>query len=1586
MKLRVSLALPGGETRDVTISVDATATVGDVARTLIRAGVTADPELEAIARQRLAPVTLLGRAPRESGSTLLDPMAPIASSGLQSGWAVTPVLEFGPHGLGTRNIEISGFVRVHSGAQRGAQFSLVAGSNPIGRERGSRIHLIDPSVSRRHAEITVDSEHGVAIRDLGSANGLLVNGRHCTRSALVGPSKIRLGEVELLVVPAPTPGSQPAQALSHAVAHTRSPRLVRYFPGSSRELPSPPTPQEPHGMPVLAMLAPLLMGVLMYGITRSTTSLVMIAFSPAMMIGSWLDGTLGARRKLKRGLKRFRETLAIERRDLAGLRDREVAERAVETPTLAEIADAIERRGPLLWARRAEHRAFLEVRFGEGALPSRTELVLPRRRDVGHRQWRELQSVAEQYRRVEPVPVIERLDRCGSIGVAGDALRAEGLARALVLQFAGLHSPGEVVLACFTCPRQRESWGWLAWLPHVDPVGGPLRGWQIADSEQSSTRLIEALEGLLEARAAHARRTVRSHLDPGTRNDAEQGDAVRELPALPAVIVLVLEHRLVEQSRLIALAEAGPDVGIHIIWVAQRIEQLPAACRTFVEFDASQGPDEASPQVGFVRSGSVVPLSDTEFLDAAQAMRLARELAPVEDAAVRVLDESDLPGAVDLRELHDIDLLGGPGSILRAWETAGSLASSWRQGQERVPTPLSAVVGQGATGRAVIDLRLQGPHALVGGTTGAGKSEFLQSWIMSLAANVSPERITFLLIDYKGGAAFAECVDLPHTVGLVTDLSPRLVRRALTSLRAELRHREELLARRGAKDLITMERGSDPDTPPSLVIAIDEFAALAADVPEFIDGVIDIAQRGRSLGLHLIMATQRPAGVISDSLRANTNLRIALRMADEHDSTDVLGVPDAAFFDAETPGRGAIKAGQSRIQHFQTGYLGGRASRENRAPEIVVRSLGLAEGEPWELPSEPQPKKPGPPRARDIERLRDGIIRAAEQADIAPPRRPWLAELPELIDLETLHRESIGAGRPPCGDSVVIGLLDDPAAQAQHPASIDLEEAGGAALIGAGGTGKTCALIALAAALSGSADRNPVQLYAIDAGGGALDALGLLPTVGAVAQLADLELIGRILQRLLDLIAERGPRYAAARAGGLRAYRLESGQDREPRVVLLLDGLTGFRQATEGLGLGGARSPFEMLNEIMMSGRAVGVHVVLTSERPSAIPASMTSNLQQRFVLRLADSGEYGSVDVHGDALEDAPPGRALAVGDAREIQFALLGGRRELSAQAMELAVLAQGLRARRIARAPTVVNAPARLSLDELEPSAGDRPSYGIDVRSLDPVGMPVAGLGVIAGPSGSGVSQAALSCTVALERWAAEHGEAVDAVLLTFVGGELTRARQWARIARGAEEVATVAGELTEALGGTPASRGAEIWGGGLFDEDPPSERGASDPAGAPAFPRPRSRGVIVVERSTEAEDTAALPQLVALAKAARRSGVLVIFEFESGRASGVWELFSALKQPGWGLSLQPDDDEAQTPFREGLGRVRRVDFPPGRGFAIEGGRVTPIHVAVAPEPSARLSSATTSSAPTPSPPTRHGRRAGALSSPSRHEAVR
>src|SRR5690606_27576675 len=313
----------------------------------------------------------------------------------------------------------------------------------------------------------------------------------------------------------------------------------------------------------------------------------------------------------------------------------------------------------------------------------------------------------------------------------------------------------------------------------------------------------------------------------------------------------------------------------------------------------------------------------------------------------------------------------------------------------------------------------------------------------------SPDRVTFLFVDYKGGSAFADCGNLPHCGGLVTDLSPHLVRRALTSLRAELHYREHLFNRKKAKDLLDLEKRGDPDAPPALVLVIDEFAALAGEVPEFVDGVVDIAQRGRSLGIHLIMATQRPAGVIKDNLRANTNLRIALRMADESDSRDVVDDAIASTFPATIPGRAIAKTGPGRLVPFQSAYAGGWTTDDDSGvAEVRVAELRFGARAEWEpdrpAESDAHEEDLGP---NDQKRIVSNLIRASDVAGLPRPRRPWLDDLPPLVDLQDLPNE---------GDTrIPIALLDVPEKQLQQAAVFSPDRDGSLVIYGTSGSGKS---------------------------------------------------------------------------------------------------------------------------------------------------------------------------------------------------------------------------------------------------------------------------------------------------------------------------------------------------------------------------------------------------------------------------------------------------------------------------------------------------------------------------------------------------
>ncbi|MBE3074399.1 MAG: cell division protein FtsK, partial [Actinobacteria bacterium] len=727
---------------------------------------------------------------------------------------------------------------------------------------------------------------------------------------------------------------------------------------------------------------------------------------------------------------------------------------------------------------------FLQLRLGQGTLPSRSSMKMPAVGRSKAEAWVELATSIEGLSVVSDVPVVVDLLTTGAIGVSGLRSMALPVARSLVLQAVSLHSPAELIVAAFASASSAPDWDWLKWVPHTTSPHSPISATHLTSTALACSELLSELEDLVAL--------------------AGEPDQDQARPR-PRVLVLVENDAPMERSRLVQLAERGWHQGICVVWLAPAMILLPAACRVFIEVTGNHGDDG---HVGYVNEGKLVTPVAVDTISLEQTLAAARCLAPLEDSGTPVDDDSDLPRTVSLLTLTGTELARSHRAVIERWGESRSIITGpfAPASPHRKPGNLRAIVGQSAQGTFSLDLRSDGPHALVGGTTGAGKSELLQAWILGMAAAHSPQRVTFLLVDYKGGSAFRDCVELPHTVGLVTDLSPHLVRRALASLSAELRYREHLLARHRAKDLAELERRGEVDVPPSLVIVVDEFAALVQEVPGFVEGVVNVAQRGRSLGLHLILATQRPAGVIKDNLRANTNLRLALRVADENDSVDVLGSTVAASFDPAVPGRAVSKSGPRGLTPFQTGYAGGWTCDTPPPPEMRVESLSFGAGQVWEPPvteAELAHDKDdlGP---TDIQRLVATIGLAARAAELPSPRVPWRPELRPVYDLARL----LTAGRD---DQLVFGVADDPDHQAQPVVSFNPDKEGNLAVFGAGGSGKSVFLRTIALAAGLAPRGGPCHVYGIDFGNHALSMLESLPHVGSIVPGADHERLTRLL-------------------------------------------------------------------------------------------------------------------------------------------------------------------------------------------------------------------------------------------------------------------------------------------------------------------------------------------------------------------------------------------------------------------------------------------------------------------------------------------
>lgn len=559
------------------------------------------------------------------------------------------------------------------------------------------------------------------------------------------------------------------------------------------------------------------------------------------------------------------------------------------------------------------------------------------------------------------------------------------------------------------------------------------------------------------------------------------------------------------------------------------------------------------------------------------ARRLARRLAPLRP----VVTARASPGADQLPTASLDALLPWPATV-------DQVSAAWAAGGAP-RTPL----GLGAGGaRLEVDLVRDGPHALVAGTTGSGKSELLRTLVVGLALTCSPADLALLLVDYKGGSSLAECAALPHTAGLVTDLDPHLAGRMLQSLRAELTRRERLLHAAGARDL-SMYAGGDL---PRLLIVVDEFRVLAEEVPDVLAGLVRLAAVGRSLGVHLVLATQRPAGVVSADLRANVNLRIALRVRDVADSHDVIDCADAAGLPEGRPGLALLRTGSDPPRSVQVAHLDGHQPGTGVGWQ-VTEHLDV-----WAAARAVAEAAPGPSDS-PVPALAQLLTAAAARSGLRAPS-VWRPPLPDRLVTDPATPRA-------------WAVVDRPERQVQEPLVWDAR--GHIGLVGAARSGRTTAVASLLQRLE------PSWVVVLDLGRG-LEALGLTESDSWCARVLPDEQAHGL--RVLDLLAAEVARRQAATTDSTTLVVVIDGWD---RFVDL------FGELERGRGV-------ELALRVLREGPAVGVVAVISGDR-SLLLGRLATLLPQTWALPLNDPSDLLLGGLRASQVpRDRPPGRVVDV------------------------------------------------------------------------------------------------------------------------------------------------------------------------------------------------------------------------------------------------------------------------------------------------------------------------------------------------------
>ncbi len=1095
--------------------------------------------------------------------------------------------------------------------------------------------------------------------------------------------------------------SEPDASLSPSVAgptmdYNRPPRLHPAAQPNEFSLPQEPRRPDKMPFPIAMLLMPVLMAGVSYAITRSPYTLIMAAGMPMMMLANQSGSRRQQKKRFVEQVKEYQERrVRTENAALSSL----VGERGARRRNYPDPASVLLfATGPRarLWERRPWDRDFLHLRIGTTDLPSEVTIKDPTREaHEGPLLWT-----------APDVPVTIPMREVGVVGLAGSSEDCRTVAMWAVAQVAALHSPSDTVVSVLLGSDPSADWDWVKWLPHVRNDDGHPRPVRLATDPESRSAAISELMGELEARR-------------------ELGE--KEIGGLSRWIVVLDGAREIRMSTgMVSLLKDGPRLGIYFVCLDRTVRELPEECRTVVAFADGQLSLEINEQrhVDAVRPDIVSDL----WLE-----RLARALAPIKDVSTEDLS-SALPAAsrlLDVLGLHEPDAK----KVMHGWLGKGRTTK--------------AVIGESTDGAFTIDIRSDGPHGLVAGTTGSGKSELLQTMIASLAVGNRPDEFNFVLVDYKGGAAFKDCNHLPHTVGMVTDLDGHLTTRALESLGAELRRREHQLADADAKDIedYLAGRASGDEPMPRLLIVIDEFAALAAELPDFVTGLVDVARRGRSLGVHLILATQRPAGVVSAEIKSNTNLRIALRVTDSGDSDDVIESPAAAQIAKVFPGRAYARLGHSSLIPFQSSRVGGRPGGDGGGRIRVVEMdwddlplLGRQSGATEE--DEDDVSIP-----TDLAALVSAINDANDELGLAEMRKPWLPPLPEMLSVDSLSPASSSATVPP----IPFGLSDLPRLQRQEVESWDMVSGSHLMIAGQSRSGRSNCLRVLAGGIARLCSPEDVHLYGIDAGNNALLPLMSLPHVGAVVTRTQTDRMYRLVAFLQKELAARQQSLAERGFADIGEQRAGVPQEeRLPYLVVLVDRWEGFIQAFESLD-GGVL--IDRVTALLQEGAGVGIRMVMTADR-SGLVGRISTLVEDRVALSLSDPGDFSSIGIPVREVPVVmPPGRAFRAGERpREVQWALLDlsgvGTDQVRvlqeiarASTEEYADLPRSRRPQRIDDLPATISAADARKLEPASLSKVFVPvAVGGDSLALQGFDPEVGGNGfMITGPPRSGKSTA-------------------------------------------------------------------------------------------------------------------------------------------------------------------------------------------------------------------------------------------------------
>ncbi len=1134
----------------------------------------------------------------------------------------------------------------------------------IGRSDGNDIVCRSGFVSSSHARLAYIGGSW-RIADLGSTNGTFVNNHAVTMEATILPgdlvyimgmkivvgsdflainnpdSKVTVRTQKLvpLQLPALRSNSDDEDESDESEEYFyRSPRFKRDVVTAKFKIDPPPSDQVGDETPLMLTIGPsITMGMASIAtgsftivnainsgnITSAIPSAVM---SASMLLGTmlWplLTKTYEKRRKKRREEKRQRkyaEYLEDVRRQILD-ESKKQGEILRENSVLPqECVDRIQQVKTSLWERSSKHNDFLQLRLGVGSVPLQAEVSYP--------EWKftldednlqdEMYQLGQGEKLLQNVPITLSLAEHPMLGVVGDRAKVVAFVKGQILQIVSLYGYDEVKCVFLYDSEEEEQFDFARWLPHVWNDNQTMRF--IANDIVQLKEVSSYFEHVIE-----------------NRQELKESEAKE---AVPYYIVFAMSKDLSLRAEMLKKVYAAKEtLNISIITCFDELKNLPKECSTVVELDGNGGRvfdknDVSSEKKPFLLDALV-------FQD---LLPIAKQLANIH------LDTTT--GLYKLPQMMTFLEMFGVGEV----EHLNALAR-WK---ENDPTKsLETAVGVNTLGDTfMLDLheKYHGPHGLVAGMTGSGKSEFIITYILSLAVNYHPNEVAFILIDYKGGGMAKSFEKLPHTAGIITNLDGAAIKRSLVSIESELRRRQAIFRSASQKvgvsniDIYKYQKlyreGAVSEPLQHLFIISDEFAELKAQKPEFMAQLVSAARIGRSLGVHLILATQKPSGVVDDQIWSNSKFRVCLKVQDRSDSMDMLKRPDAAEL-ADT-GRFYLQVGYNEL--FELGQSAWAGAPYYPSDKVVAQkddSVVFIDRNGHVIKRVRADKHAGAKAQKQLDVITAYLSKTAREEHIQI-RKLWLEPIAEKIYLEQVRQKY---GLVHAGGFVLnplIGEYDDPWNQSQCPMTLPISADGNAIIYGSAGNGKTTFLNAMIYSLITQHTPDEVNIYILDFAAETLRSFEKAPHVGDVVLSHDAEKVSNLFKLLLSELEQRKKLFADY-GGDYQTFIATSGST-VPNIVVAINNFTGFIETFE--------EKEEAVSYLTREGKKYGIYFVLTAVSTGAIRFRMLQNFKQLLTMQLNDESDYATVVGKTEGVLPAKyKGRGLFRSDAvYEFQTAYL-------------------------------------------------------------------------------------------------------------------------------------------------------------------------------------------------------------------------------------------------------------------------------------------------------------------------------------------